>query len=95
MQLEDEGMPICANAAMDAIIGYYRMELQGSDINAHWRIELPEKLPLSESDLCVVMGNLLENAVRCAFRKGRESKHNCILPYGYPGNSWNCDRKYL
>ena len=65
MQLEDEGMPICANAAMDAIIGYYRMELQGSDINAHWRIELPEKLPLSESDLCVVMGNLLENAVRC------------------------------
>ena len=65
MQLEDEGMPICANAAMDAIIGYYRMELQGSDINAHWRIELPEKLPLPESDLCVVMGNLLENAVRC------------------------------
>ena len=65
MQLEDEGMPICANAAMDAILGYYRMELQGSDINAHWRIELPEKLPLSESDLCVVMGNLLENAVRC------------------------------
>lgn len=79
MQLEDEGMPICANAAMDAILGYYRMELQGSDIDAHWRIELPEKLPLPESDLCVVMGNLLENAVRCV--RSEKAGHRSMTVY--------------
>lgn len=57
---------ICANAALDAIAGHYELQARRTQIPVTWQISLPEKLPLPEEELCMVLGNLLENALRAS-----------------------------
>ena len=52
----------CANRAVDAIASHYSHIAQDTRIN--WRLELPEVLPLKESDFCAMLGNLVENALK-------------------------------
>ena len=55
---------LCANAALDAIAGYYQHIAESQNTKIFWRLELPERLPIDEVDLCMMLGNLLENALR-------------------------------
>lgn len=57
---------ICANAALDAIAGHYDLQARRAQIPVTWQISLPESLPLPEEELCMMLGNLLENAVRAS-----------------------------
>ena len=57
---------ICANAALDAIAGHYDLQARRAQIPVTWQISLPERLPLPEEELCMMLGNLLENAVRAS-----------------------------
>ena len=63
---------LCANAALDAIAGYYQHIAESQNTKIFWRLELPERLPIDEVDLCMMLGNLLENALRAV----------CALPIG-------------
>ena len=53
---------LCANAALDAIAGHYQRIAETQNTRISWRLDLPERLPLDEVDLCMMLGNLLENA---------------------------------
>lgn len=55
---------LCANAALDAIAGHYQRIAEIQNTRISWRLDLPERLPLDEVDLCMMLGNLLENALR-------------------------------
>ena len=55
---------LCANAALDAIAGHYQRIAETQNTRISWRLDLPERLPLDEVDLCMMLGNLLENALR-------------------------------
>ena len=55
---------LCANAALDAIAGHYQRIAKTQNTRISWRLDLPERLPLDEVDLCMMLGNLLENALR-------------------------------
>ena len=55
---------LCANAALDAIAGHYQRIAETQNTRIFWRLDLPERLPLDEVDLCMMLGNLLENALR-------------------------------
>ena len=57
---------ICANAALDAIAGHYELQARRAQIPVTWQVSLPETLPLPEEELCMVLGNLLENALRAS-----------------------------
>lgn len=57
---------LCANAALDAIAGHYELRAHRGQIPVTWRLSLPEALPLPEEELCMVLGNLLENALRAS-----------------------------
>ena len=54
---------LCANAALDAIAGHYQRIAETQNTRIFWRLDLPERLPLDEVDLCMMLGNLLENAL--------------------------------
>ena len=54
---------LCANAALDAIAGHYQRIAETQNTRISWRLDLPERLPLDEVDLCMMLGNLLENAL--------------------------------
>ena len=62
-ELGDERAMFCANAAVDAIAGYYDLSAKESGAKIAWRLMLPQELPDVQSDLCMTLGNLVENAV--------------------------------
>ena len=54
---------LCAKAALDAIAGHYQHIAESQNTKVFWRLELPERLPIDEVDLCMMLGNLMENAL--------------------------------
>lgn len=60
--VEEAHPRLCANPAVDAIAAHYASRARGAGIEAQFVIDLPEHLPVSETDYCVLLGNLLENA---------------------------------
>lgn len=61
-------LELCANPAADGVAGYYAARFQQAGIPFSCRLNLPETLPVQEMDLCVVLSNLLENALEASLR---------------------------
>ena len=57
---------VCANRALDAVLRYYRQAAEEKNVKMNLLISLPETLPLSDIEICRLVGNLLENAVDAA-----------------------------
>ncbi|MBQ7732566.1 MAG: GHKL domain-containing protein [Synergistaceae bacterium] len=54
----------CINNAVDAVASYYDSIANSQETRITWNLELPSTLPVKESDYCVILGNLLENALK-------------------------------
>ena len=54
------------NYAVDSIAAYYQEEADKKGIRIEWNILLIPRLPVDETELCVVIGNLLENAIKAS-----------------------------
>ena len=65
-ELSEHRPTLCANAAVDALAGYYDHEARQQGIPVEWKLELPRQLPMPEADLCTILGNLLENALHAS-----------------------------
>lgn len=52
-----------SSAAVNALISYYDSVCGRAGIRTEFSVSLPDKLPVSEQDFCVMLGNLLENAI--------------------------------
>lgn len=59
---------LCANYGLDSILRYYRDMAQGSGtrVDIHVKMDTAENIP--ENDLCLVVGNLFENACEACRR---------------------------
>lgn len=51
-----------SSAAINAVLSHYDALCKDRKIKTDFKIALPEELPISEIDLCMLLGNLLENA---------------------------------
>lgn len=51
------------SAAINALLSYYKSVCQNRSIQTDFSLGLPDKLPVSDQDFCVMLGNLLENAI--------------------------------
>ena len=65
----DENIILCDNCAINAVVCYLfeRAKQCGTEVTS--ALIIPEALPDSENDLCVVLGNLIENAVEACERQ--------------------------
>lgn len=62
----------CQNPAVNAVVNHYAAQAETAGINVDVRLDVPERLGrVSDSDLCVMVGNLLENAVEACCRPGQ------------------------
>lgn len=61
-------MSFCENRAADSVIGYYCALAKREDIPFCAQIDLPERLIIDEIDMCLVLSNLLENALEASLR---------------------------
>lgn len=53
----------CENPAVNAIVSFYGEKARNQGVAFETRLDLPAQLPVSDPDFCVVVGNLLENAL--------------------------------
>lgn len=59
----DKALKFCDNAAADAIIRHFVQQIRAHGASCECTVVLPAKTGVDDVDLCVVLGNLLENAL--------------------------------
>lgn len=53
----------CENVVANSILGYYALKAKENGIPFHCTSSIPKQLSINDSDLCIVLGNALENAI--------------------------------
>lgn len=66
MAEEPQGILPCANTALSAVLNYYLSGAVAAGVKVSGHVALPAALGKAESDVCLVTGNLVENAVAAA-----------------------------
>lgn len=56
----------CQNNAVNALLNYYARTASANGVDLNLSVELEENLPISDVDLCSMVGNILENAMTAA-----------------------------
>lgn len=59
-------MNLCSNLIVNMVVSHYYALAKENDIDFTVRINVPKELPIQDSDLSVLLGNLLENAITAA-----------------------------
>lgn len=54
---------VCSNHSADALLCHYLKLAKQQEIVVHTNLHLPEDLSIDDQDLCVILGNCLENAI--------------------------------
>ena len=60
-------MNLCSNLIVNMVVSHYYALAKENDIDFKVRINVPKELPIQDSDLSVLLGNLLENAITAVF----------------------------
>ena len=76
----------CANAALNALFGYYHEIAASAGIDTDWHIELPEPLPAAELDMASLLGNLMENAIDGCLTVPEGRRYFCLTTEIRHGN---------
>ena len=81
---EDAIAPLCQNYAVDAVARHYLSRVHQTGVELNIRFQLPAETGIPDSDLCIVFGNILENAVESCLRqkKGRRFITACCEATG-------------
>jgi len=59
----------CSNSVINALLGSYAERCTKGNIRFDVQIAIPETLSIPNYDMCIVLGNLLENAVEACMKK--------------------------
>ena len=76
--VENTPVNYCANAALNALFGYYCEMAVSAGIDTDWHIELPEPLPATELDMVSLFGNLMENAIDGCRTVPKDRRYFCL-----------------
>lgn len=69
------------NRAVDSVIGHYCALAHRNGIPFLSKIDLPRDLPIDEMDMCLVLSNLLENALEASLRTAEGKRKITIEAY--------------
>ncbi len=83
---EDTPINYCANAALNALFGYYHEMAVSAGMDTDWHIELPESLPITELDMVSIFGNLMENAIDGCRTVTEDKRYFCLTAQIRHGN---------
>lgn len=77
---------LCDNPAVDGVAGHYCLRYKENSIPFSVKLELPHTLPIPEIDMCLVLSNLLENALEASLRTDTAKRHIRIQAYLHSSN---------
>lgn len=91
LALVQESIPVselnlCDNSAIDGVAGHYCLRYKENAIPFSIKLDLPYELPISEMDMCLVMSNLLENALDASLRTDKAKRYITIESYIHSNN---------
>ncbi len=70
----------CQNVPVNALLNYYAFKMDQDQIRRNWRISLPDKLQITDTEFCSLLGNLLENVWHgCQTLPAAERYHNLTI----------------
>ncbi len=67
------------NMLIDALLGDKARKAADAGIRFETQLDVPEHLPYKDSDLCVILGNLLDNACEAALLVQQEERYVMII----------------
>ncbi len=73
-----KGVTYSGNFAIDSILSYGFANIKEKGINLNYSIVLPPQLSIDDLDLCILFGNLIENAVEACERICNNNKDKFI-----------------
>ena len=77
------GRRICAHETANAVLSVKLGEMERLGIPADFQVNLPEKLDISDTDLCALLGNALDNAMEaCTKVKTPDIRLRCRMDKG-------------
>ena len=80
-RIPDLGIHFCENHAADSVIGYYCALAKREGIPFYAKLDLPQTLPVDEINMCLVLSNLLENALEASIRTAPDRRQIKITAY--------------
>ena len=84
-RIPDLGIHFCENHAADSVIGYYCALAKREGIPFYAKLDLPQTLPVDEINMCLVLSNLLENALEASIRTAPDRRQIKITAYLHAG----------
>jgi hypothetical protein len=69
----NEPLRFCGNTIADALLSWYAKRMKADGIAFTAEVDIPENIPVESADLCVLLGNLLENARRAAIESENDA----------------------
>ncbi|ADY55226.1 signal transduction histidine kinase regulating citrate/malate metabolism [Syntrophobotulus glycolicus DSM 8271] len=86
---DTEPLPVfCQNTVANSILGYYALKARTKEIPFRCVSVIPKELPLSDGDLCVVLGNALENALEACAKPAVQSGRFIAVQAGTAGGQF-------
>ncbi len=71
---DDELVSFCENSAVNPVLLYFAQQARRQGVGFDAQVSLPEKIPIDQTDLSVLFGNLLENALEACLREAGDGK---------------------
>lgn len=71
------------NIVVDTLLNYKKSVMEKSDIKLNLRIEIPQKLKFNDADICVILGNCLDNAIEAVCKLDDVEKREIIVDLVY------------
>jgi len=75
---KQESTPLCAVPVLDALLKNWQETAANYGIKTDMMLELPPKLPVDDFDLCILVGNLLENASEACQCVPQNERHTTL-----------------
>lgn len=79
-------LKLCDNPAVDGVAGHYCIRYKENNIPFSIELDLPYKLPISEMDICLVLSNLMENALEASLRTDTTKRFIKVQAYLHSDN---------
>lgn len=79
-------VPVCQNYAVDVVTRHYLSIARGAGTVLDVKLELPQQVGIPDADLCIVFGNLFENAAISVSRQVSDNRFltaRCIVENGH------------
>ncbi len=63
------------NLAVNAVLGYYKQMAEKEEIEVKFIVEMEDETNVTDTDMCIILGNLLENAYEACARQKEGKRH--------------------